>query len=60
MDIPKDKQIVYLNGKNITEYVHLKLDNRNIIHVNTVDELCRQNEQIVIKMIVIDAFNVTS
>lgn len=60
MDIPKDKQIVYLNGKNITEYVHLKLENRNIIHVNTVDELCRQDEQIVIKMVVIDAFNVTS
>lgn len=39
MNIKKDRQVLYLNGKNITEYGFIRLQPHNIIHITNCEEL---------------------
>lgn len=48
--IKQDHQLLYLNGKNVTEYGYVRLQNNNIIHISNSDDLCFRNQQITIKL----------
>lgn len=56
MSIKKDKQILHLNGKNVTEYGCIRLQANNIIHVTNSDDLFSNSEEIEIRVKIIDSF----
>jgi hypothetical protein len=56
MSIPRDKQMLHLNGKNVTEYGYIRLQPQNIIHVTNCDDLFSSEQQIPLKVKIIDSF----
>lgn len=40
MGIARDRQLLYLNGKNVTDYGCIRLQPLSIIHVSSTDDLC--------------------
>ena len=54
MAIRRDLQIIYLNGKNVTEYGNIRLQNSNILHVSSSEQLCNRNEQIDIRLTIMN------
>lgn len=51
--IKKDHQLLYLNGKNVTEYGFIRLQAHNIIHILSTDELCSNQHILAIKLTVV-------
>jgi hypothetical protein len=41
LGISKEKQLLHLNGKNITNYAHIHLHSLNIIHITNRDSLIK-------------------
>lgn len=54
--IKKDKQMLHLNGKNVTEYSYIRLQLHNIIHITSCDDLLNPEELISLKVKIIDSF----
>jgi hypothetical protein len=50
--IKRDHQLLYLNGKNVTEYGYVRLQNNNIIHISNSDDLCSRHQQLTLKLTV--------
>lgn len=48
--IKRDHQLLYLNGKNVTEYGYVRLQNNNIIHISNSDDLCSRSQLVAIKL----------
>jgi len=48
--------MLHLNGKNVTEYSYIRLQEHNIIHITSYDDLLNPEEQITLKVKVIDSF----
>jgi hypothetical protein len=56
LGMSKERQILHLNGKNVTEYGYIRLQSQNIIHVTSSDTLLQPNQDISIKVKIIDSF----
>ncbi len=55
--LQKDRQLLYLNGKNVTEYGFVLLQNNTIIHVLSSDDLCGRNEQLKVKLTILNTLS---
>lgn len=52
--IKTDRQLLYLNGKNVTEYGYVRLMNNNIIHALDSDNLCSRDQPIRLNLTVLN------
>jgi len=50
LSVRKDRQVLYLNGKNITEYGNIRLYANNIIHISDFEGRCKKEEKMTIKL----------
>jgi hypothetical protein len=57
MGIARDRQLLYLNGKNVTDYGCIRLQPQSIIHVSSTDDLCPPQGPIQIKLNVMNFLN---
>jgi hypothetical protein len=56
LGIEREKQLLHLNGKDITEYSHIHLESHNIIHIAHRDRLLKPQERVKVKVMISNAF----
>ena len=54
LGVKKDRQILHLNGKNVTEYGNVRLQANNIIHVSDFEKRCNREENITVKLTIVN------